>query len=231
MPKSALIYAWTVIALGAVILAGAVFEWRSSSLAAFSVCLALALFASTLKLRVAGLTQTLSPGFVFVLISVATLSSSETVLIAAGSGLMQCVWRPKSRPTPMQIAFAAGTMAISGAVTHGVAWGLAAMHSADGLALILGVAGVVLLVTNTLIISTILCLVKEAPFETVWRSIQRRAVPYYIAGGLIANVWARANLTAPSGIAVFATISVYLLSVCVREIDTPLWYKEKLRGA
>ena len=84
---------------------------------------------------------------------------------------------------------------------------------------VLGVAGVVLLVANTLIVATIICLVKEAPFETVWRSLQLRAVPYYLAGGVLASVWARAELAESAGVVLLAAISVYLLSICYRELD------------
>ena len=108
-------------------------------------------------------------------------------------------------------------MAISGGLAHRMTWALVGMRRAD--VVILGVAGVALLVTNTLIVSTIICLVKEAPFEIVWRSLQLRAVPYYLAGGVIASVWARAELTSLSGVALLAAISVYLLSICYRELD------------
>jgi hypothetical protein len=219
MTKLALTYAWTIIAIGAAILVGAAWQWQSANGTAFGVCLALAVFASTLKLTLPGLTGTISPGFVFLLISVATLSWTETVIIAVAAGLTQCLWKSKAPPNPLQIGFAAGTMAITGGLTHGVTWGLVAMRGADGMVVILGVAGVVLLVTNTLIVSTILCLLKEAPFQTIWRSVHCRTVPYYLAGGALANVWVRAGFTTTAAIALLAAISVYLLSLCFRQLD------------
>jgi hypothetical protein len=147
------------------------------------------------------------------------LSWSETVVIAVASGLAQSLWRPQKPPNWLQFGFAAGTMAIASGVTYGVTWGLVAMGGVGGMVVILGIAGVVLLVTNTLIVSTILCLVREGPFEVVWQSVQRRDVPYYLAGGVMANIWAQAKLTAPTGIAVLAAISVYLLNLCLRELD------------
>jgi hypothetical protein len=110
-------------------------------------------------------------------------------------------------------------MAIASGLTHGVTWGLVALRGADGMVVILGVAGVVLLVTNTLIVATILCLIREAPFRSVWHSVQRRTVPYYLAGGVIANVWTRADVTRSAGIALLAAISVYLLSLCFSELN------------
>jgi hypothetical protein len=49
--------------------------------------------------------------------------------------------------------------------------------------------------------------------------VHRRAVPYYLAGGVMANVWVQARTTAPAGIALLAAIGVYLLSICFRELD------------
>jgi hypothetical protein len=89
MTRPALIYAWTITALGAAILAAAAWQWQSAHWTAFGLCLALALFASTLKLKLAGLPETISPGFVFLLVSVAILSWTETVVIAVASGLAQ----------------------------------------------------------------------------------------------------------------------------------------------
>jgi hypothetical protein len=231
MPKSALTYAWTVIAIGAAIFIRAALEWQSANAVAFGLCLALALFASTLKLQVAGLTQTLSPGFVFLLISVATLSWSETVAIAVASGLTQILWRPSRTPSRLQICFAVGTMAICGSLTHGVTWGLVAMQGGYDMTVIMAIAGVVLLVTNTLIVATILCLIKEAPFHIIWRSVQSRAVPYYFAGGVLANVCVQARLTSAAGIALLAAISVYLLSTCLRELDAALWRPQAVTAA
>ena len=229
MTKFALTYAWTIIAIGAAILVSAAWQWQSANGTAFGVCLALAVFASTLKLKLTGLTETISPGFVFLLISVAMLSWSETVVIAVASGLMQSLWKPKAPPSWLQIGFAAGTMAMAGGLTHGVTWGLVGMRGTDDMAVILGVAGVVLLVTNTVIVSTIVCLIKEGPFEMVWRSVQCRAVPYYLAGGLIADVWVRAKLTGPTSIALLAAISVYLLSMCFRELERLAWQPQAVK--
>ena len=116
-------------------------------------------------LKLPGLTGSISPGFVFLLVSVATLSWSETVAIAAVSGIVQSLWRPARRPSALQVAFNAATVAISGAVAHSLAHELSQAGGADVMVSVLGVAGVALLASNTLLVSTILCLIQEAPFH------------------------------------------------------------------
>lgn len=194
MPKSALIYAWTIIAIGAVILACALLGWHSSNFTAFLVCLSLALFSASLKLRLPKLTGTVSPAFIFVLFSIATLSFAETVVIAALSGLMQSIWRPKNRPTLLQVVFGIATMAIAAGAAHGTAQFLIAKSSPEVLVVALGAAAVTLMVTNTLIVSTILCLLNRTPLMSVWRSIQLRTAPYYVAGGVLATIWSHTRL-------------------------------------
>lgn len=99
------------------------------------------------------------------------------------SGIVQCLWRPKVRPSALQVAFNGATMAISGAVA-----GALATATPARLAELLGTADIALLLTNTLLVSTVLCLIKEAPFSSVWRSFQLWAVPYYLAGGVLASI-------------------------------------------
>jgi hypothetical protein len=77
------------------------------------------------------------------------------------------------------------------------------------------VAGLVLLVANTVLVAGVLCLMREAPLHTAWRSIQLWAAPYYLAGGLLAHVWSQAPLTM-LWVGVLAALSVYILSLSYR---------------
>ena len=223
MSKHALIYAWIVTALGVMIAATAAMLWQPRDTPALLMSLGLALLASTLKAKLPGIDGTLSPGFVFLLVAMARLSWSETVAIGVASALVQSLWRAKRRPGGLQIGFNAATVAISGALAYGVSHGLTQTGSDP--VLLLAVSGIVLLVINTLMVSAILCLLRDAPLSTVWRSLQLKAVPYYMAGGLLAGVWSRADLTGAS-MALIAAVSVYLLALCYRETAERFWRNE-----
>ena len=210
MSQSALLFAWGVVAVGYVVVAVSSLAWTATDLPVFVVCSALAALASTFKVQLPGLTGTISPGFVFQLIAIARLSWSENIFIGMVCGLVQCLWRPKSAPTIVQINFNAATIALSAALAYGVAHGLAP-GSTDPI-LRLAVAGVVLLVTNTLLVATILCLLKSEPIGNVWRALQPKAVPYYFIGSVLAGVWSRAQVTV--GTSLVALVSVYLLHLC-----------------
>ncbi len=217
MARNPLIYAWTVIAMGTAVAASALLLWRPQDMAAFVVCLGLAVLASTFKVTLPSTDGTISPGFIFLLVAIGRLGWSETVAIGMASALVQLLWRRKTRPNAVQIGFNAATMAIAGGLAYGVAHGLA--QSAGDPVVFLAVAGVVLLVTNTLLVAAIVCLMKNAPLHTVWRLLQPRVIPYYLAGGVLAGVWSRADLTTSAGVAVMAAVSAYLLSLWYREMD------------
>ncbi len=219
MTKNALIYAWMVIATGVAVLACAALGWQSGMDGSFLVCLGLAACAATFKVRLPNLTGTLSPAFIFLLVAIATQSWTETVVIAAVSGIVQCVWRPRSRPNFLQIAFNASTVAISGGVAHALARATTAAAHGSSMAVVLGAAGVALLVSNTLLLSTMLCLIQEGPFEMIWRSVQLWAVPYYIGGGVLAAIWTNADLESGVVPVILAAISAYVLTACFRELS------------
>ena len=205
------------MAVGAAIFATAGALWQTSGVSAFLVCLALAAVASTMKIRLPGLTGTISPGFVFVLLAVGRLSWSETVIISVVAGLVQCLWRATQPPGLLRLTFNAATMAIAGGLAYAVAHGL--IPGAEGTpALLLAAAGVVLLVSNTMLVSTIVCLSQSAPLLTVWRALQLCAVPYYLAGGVLASVWVRADFAVGAWVPVLTMVTVYLLDTCYRQV-------------
>ena len=110
-------------------------------------------------------------------------------------------------------------MAIAGGLAYGVAHGLPP-GTADPV-LLLAVSGLVLLVTNTLLVAAIVCLLRDGQVRQVWRSLQARMVPYYLAGGFLAGVWSRADSTTGFGAASMAALSVYLLTLWYRDMGHP----------
>ena len=217
MPRKPLIYCWTVIAVGTAVAASAVLPWQPKDIATFLVCLGLAALASTFKVKLPAADGTISPAFVFLLVAIGRLGWSETVAIGVASALVQCLWRRSSRVTAVQIGFNTATMAIAGGLAFGVAHGLA--QSGGDPMLLLAVSGLVLLVANSLLVAAIMCLLQRAPIYRIWRSLQPRVIPYYLAGGVLAGVWSRADLTTGVGVAVMAAASVYLLSLWYRDLD------------
>jgi hypothetical protein len=219
MTKPALTYAWTVVALGVAVAIGAAVLWPAGGAPApaFWACLCLAALASTFKVSLPGHDSSISPSFVFHLVAAAQFSCPETVAIAMVSGLIQALWNRQGKPALIQVGFNISTLAISNCLAYTMAH---QAGSASGMAehsLLLGVAGLVLVTVNTLMVSIVLCLLQRTSFVAAWQSLRSWVLPYYFGGGLLATVWVHTFDPPRLTFAVLAAISVYILNVCYRE--------------
>ena len=117
MPAKAKFFIALAIIPGLTMLALGVAHWESADPVRFTIYLLLALVASTLKIRLPGVTGTLSLNFLFILIGVSQMSFSETLALGAIATVTQCVWKNRTRPSIPQVLFnvAALTMAITSA--------------------------------------------------------------------------------------------------------------------
>jgi len=99
MPPAAKLYIGLVIALGFSLLTGCLlFQAQFPGLPRYFSYLLLAVLASTLKVRLPGLTGTMSVNFLFILIGIADLTLAETLAMGCAATVIQCVWRAKRRP-------------------------------------------------------------------------------------------------------------------------------------
>jgi hypothetical protein len=204
MTKGAKTYIDAVVATGAAIIASAVLNWRSDNLLHYSVFLFFFLTAATLKCRVPGVTGTYSPVFFFALLGSATLSFSEVAIAAALAGVVQSTFRPKRRPSAMQVCFNAANLALSACAGFPII-----QRQIPGLAeqplmisLILG-ASVVYFV-NTALVSVVLTLAERGSIAEVWKNWCLGSLPYYIIGAMIVA----AAISAQNRVSAVATILI-----------------------
>lgn len=115
MPLRARIYIAFILGLGTVCLAYGFSGWNPQDLPRFLCYLALAIPASCLKVRLPGITGTMSVLFLFLLAGVAELGLAETLVIGITCVLVQSIWHAKVRPRAIQLLFNIAT--ISSAVT------------------------------------------------------------------------------------------------------------------
>jgi hypothetical protein len=154
----------------------------------FVIHLTLAVAASTLKIRLPGLTGTLSPNFVLLLVAVAQLSLSEAVLIGMASAAVQSLWKPKHWPKPEQVLFNAASLALSTALAYAVSHQVMAGWLSHSLVGCLVLATLLLYGTNTLIVAVILCLVDQKPLHHLWQLCHFWSFPYYLIGAAVAGL-------------------------------------------
>jgi len=152
--------------------------------------LLLSLIAATLKLRLPGLTGTMSIGFVFALLGISELSLVETMLIACSGVVVQCLWRAKPRPKPVQVLFSVSAVAASVALAFVCCQFVRTQFHAESVAIVLAVATCLYFMSNSLLVSGVLALVKREPLRVVWQQCYLFAFPYYLLGGAVAGLMA-----------------------------------------
>jgi hypothetical protein len=189
MPVSAKVYISIVSAAGIVAMANAFVDppW-SGNLTRFAAYFVLSLLMATLKLRLPGLTGTMSVGFVFVFLGIAQLTLPETMLMACAGVVVQCLWRAQPRPAAIQVLFSISAVAVSLTLAAGGAQLVRTAWHAQPVSIVMAVAVCLYFAANSLLVSGVLSLVKRQPFRAVWQQCYLFAFPYYLLGGAIAGL-------------------------------------------
>jgi hypothetical protein len=220
MPKQALLFASIVALAGAGVVAAACVSWPPLAIGPFLARAGLALLAATLKVRIPGVTGAISPVAAPILLAAGTLGWQAAALIAAASAMLQCVWRPKTRPSLLQVAFNLATMTLAAVL----ATQAANFATPPGAFVWFIAAAIVFQAINVVLISTILCLLGEGvSLQSLWRNCHMWSFPYQLAAGLFAGLWAQAGplmagSSMPLGAIALAAGVLYLMNGFYREI-------------
>lgn len=212
------LYIGAVISVGLAVLAISASGWHSDNSLRFFTYLLLAAISGLLKIKLPGVTGTLSAGFVIVLLAVSELSTPETVAVAVVSVMVQYGWHSTTRLRLVQVCFSISNVAIA-------AW-LASLllHSRvlEEIGLLhplrLAIASVIYFFGNSLIVAVVIALTESKPFLNVLKDYYIWSLPFYlvaaalvegigILGGLVG--WQTAVLVIPAVFAVYQVWSIY----------------------
>ena len=152
----------------------------------------LALVASTLKVRLPGITGTISVNFLFILVAIALFTFPETVLLASLACMVQCLWRAKSRPRIVQLSFNIATLAISSGASYRLSH-LVAGSPSPHTGVLLAVAAAFYFTADTMLVSGVIALVQGKSLFAVWQQCYLWSFPYYLAGAAIAALVVETN--------------------------------------
>ena len=184
MQKRTQIYIGSIIALGTAILIGALaLDPTVPDTARFLQFLALAILASTFKIRLPGMQGNMSLNFVIFLIGIRSLTLTETVLMASIATLVQAFWRPKTRPAVVKVMFNVSVLVIGVSCAY-----LASQQMLQSEAQVpaLVVAATVLFVLNSWLVSFVIAMTSGESALSVWRNCNRWVFMYYLMGAVVA---------------------------------------------
>ena len=200
MPKSAKAYIYGVIAVGAALFAGSFINWPSQRFSTWLLYLVLTMLASSLKLRLPGLTRTYSLSFLFLLFGIERLSLPEVLVAGCAGALVQSLWKAKTRPTALQVLFNIANLTISVSVCFLGAHYLLASDLAGFRPAVMALTAFLYFVVNTVLVSGVLALLEGRPLLEVSQDWYVWSFPYYLAGAvLVSLIPARGQAIASQG--------------------------------
>ena len=218
IPTRARIYIAGIIAAGLCTLAFAFLEWHSDNLIKFVCYVAIAVMASTMKVRLPGMESTMSVHFLFVLLGIMELSLAETLVIGAAGILTQCLWKTKQKPTWIQIAFNVSSNGVAILCTYDAyQWSSPILRSS--LPLLLFVAGLVYFAVNTILIAVVIASCAGKPLRRIWSETYFWSLPFYLVGAAIVGLvhfamryigWESAVLVMPVMYWIYRSYQLYL---------------------
>ncbi len=172
------LYLWTHIALGSAALVCGLAAWECQDPLRFGAFLVTAALASALKVRMPGVTGTMSVSALFVLVGMVNLTLSETLAVGAVSLLVQTLWGAKVRPRLVQVAFNIANTAIAIVLSTTV---FEYAHARSSELVSLGLLAVIYFGANTIPVAGIIGLTERKSILGVWRGY-RGMLPFYVVG-------------------------------------------------
>ncbi len=216
MNAGARVFLGLVVAIGASALAYGVVHWTGREPLQTFCYLLVAILASRLKVKLPGITGTMSASFLVILLSVVELGLSESLVIGCVTTLAQSF--SKDRPRLIQLAFNVCASAVAVALTDRV-YHLAVLNGPAGKTVPLLAAACTYFLANTLPVSTIISLTEEKSLRKTWKECYFWAFPYYLLGAGLAGLlnwvhgkisWQTSLLLLPGIYLIYRSYRLYL---------------------
>jgi hypothetical protein len=174
------------------------------------------MLSATWRVKLPGIQVNVSPVFAFVLIGIANYSLGEALMIACGSTLVQCMWKPIEKRDGRKIIFNLAVVSIGVTIAYSPSHFILSQGLEEG-PRILPLAALVFFAVNTGLVSGMIALMEEEAFRAIWRNLTQYLIWYYVAGGSLAILIIVANRLGGWQAGLFITPFLYLAYQYYRE--------------
>ena len=190
MPKSlsARIYIALIIVSGFLLLGDAVINAPSLPTPRFMVLLGLAVVAARLKVKLPGLTGTLSVNLPFILLAAALTGTAETLTVAFVSTFAQCLPRDKRKPKLAQLAFNCCAIMLATGVARWIFASREISSAVPAPALRLALAAAGYFLANTILMAVVISLSESVSVLRTWGEMFQLAFVYLVASAGVAGL-------------------------------------------
>lgn len=174
-----------VLLAGVVVLGLSTPEWKTVEDVRFLLYLGLTLLAATLKVRLPAVEGTISVSFLFLVAATTQFGLLQGVIMAGLAGATQCLWKPNRNAVPIQVAFSGAVLILSLAAARTLTAELMNAIGVKSQIPFTAIAAVVFYGVDTLLVSSVICLVESRPLSAVWQQCNLWAFPYYLCGAVL----------------------------------------------
>jgi len=197
MPKSfsARMFVALIVISGLLLLGDAVLNAKQVPTTKFLAFLLVACLAARLRIKLPGITGTMSVNLPFILVAAAEMNTAEALAVGFISTFFQCLAKGK-KFNGMQVAFNCSAITLAVAATRLIytTHSLASMVSSPSLRLAVAAAGYAL--ANTVPVAIVIGLTEAASMLRTWLDMLQLSFPYLVASAGVAGL----TLTLSQGI-------------------------------
>jgi diguanylate cyclase (GGDEF)-like protein/putative nucleotidyltransferase with HDIG domain len=186
MPIRARLYITLILAAGTLGLANQLIHFSSQHPLQFWCYFLVTVLTSGLKIRLPMVFATLSVNFLFILVGVVQFSMPEAIVLGVAGTIVQCLWKPRSRPKAVRIAFSACSIGLAVMAAHAVFHGplngmLTELHP-----VLLGLAACAYFLVNTSLVAGVIALTERKSIYKTWYQTYFWILPYHLAAASVA---------------------------------------------
>jgi len=189
MPKSfsARMFVALIVISGLLVFGDAVLNVKSMPTAKFIALLLIACVAARLRIKLPGVTGTMSVNLPFILVAAAEMNTAEALAVGFISTFVQCLSKGK-KFNLVQTSFNCSAITLAVAVTRLIyaAPSVASVVSSPSLRLAVAAAGYAL--ANTIPVAIVIGLTEGASILRTWWEMLQLSFPYLVASAGIAGV-------------------------------------------
>jgi len=187
MKSSARIFIAVIVLSGLAVLGNALIHASSNNVVRFVSFAVVACLAARLKVKLPGVTGTMSVNLPFILVAVAEMNSAEALTVACLSTLVQCLPGAQKKFNAVQALFNFSNMALAVSFARLLFLQSTLSASIASRALLLAVAAAGFLLVNTLPVALVISLTEGNNALRTWAGILQLSFPYFVASAGIAG--------------------------------------------
>ena len=190
MPKafSARMFVALIAISGLLVLGNAVLSVRSVPAGRFVSFLLVACLAARLKIKLPGLTGTMSVNLPFILLAAVEMNVTEALLVGLISTIVQCLPRGKQKINLVQVTFSCSTIMLAVAATRVIFTSPVVIGAIPSASLRLAFAAVGYFLVNTIPIAIVIGLTETVSIVRTWTEMVQLSFPYLVASAGIAGL-------------------------------------------